>query len=341
MNATAYRCSNDVIGLDIDMSDVKIDCIMLDLNKYVGKAILCIGTIGHILSILVTALEPTLRSQSSGVYIIALSLTGLLAIYTGLLEHTIQGYTAWEINIGYESKSNCIIHTILTYFSLQLISWLQATIALDRVFHVALPIWKPHFYSRRCRWKHGLLIVCVEAALALALNMFILYVVKYQEKEKICDYSNNQIGQVWSAIDLVSFSLLPSIIIILCNVTIAAAVSRSRVHSENENENVEKTRRSLTIMLMVVNLIFLLTTVPVSIAQVINGDSFSDSGLIRLNLAITVCILIQYLGTACTFIIYCASGSKFRDIIKKWIMRAPVVQKIVESRTTISLFEMT
>lgn len=332
-------CSSHSVNLTVEVNEANLDCIILDLYSFFGLFIVIVGTIGHILSILVIASQRSFRVQSFGVYIIALSLAGLLALYTGLLRWVIQGYTDWDLDLKSLSDVSCFGLTILTYFSLHLIAWLQATIALDRVFHVVLPIWRPHFYSRRCRWKHGLVIVSVEAVAAIFINSFLLLVLDFdKDLEPNCGYKDLSVGTTWSTVDLINFSILPSAIIIVCNVIIVVAIARSHVHSENENERVNRTRRSLTVMLMMVNLTFILTTLPISIVQVINGEGFTDSGTMKLHLARTVCSLVQYLGTACLFIIYCLSGSKFRNTIKRWVTRSPITNTKLESKT--SVFEM-
>lgn len=308
-NQTDSKCSAHQMAVDKH----NLDCVMLDLYRWIGTSIMTIGTVGHVMSVLVILSRRSFRTQSFGVYIVALSLGGLLAIYTGLLRWVIMGFTQWDVDIRDDSKLVCYTHTMLTYFGLQFISWIQATISLDRVFHVAIPVWYPRLRIRRCTGGRALIIVSVEFILALGINMLLLLIMNYDSDQKLCEYLSTNASQIWSWIDLVSFSLIPSAIVLVCNLLLLFIVLRHKVESANENKRASKMRRSLTIMLMSVNLIFLITTVPVSIIQLIGGEQLDAIGRIKLELGRTICYLIQYFGIAITFFIYCLSGSKFRE----------------------------
>jgi len=296
-----------------DYDPKHIDCMILDLRKYGGAVILATGTIGHILSLLVILTKKSFRIQTFGVYIVALSLAGLLTLYTGVLHWTIQGFTMWQFNIRQHLKMGCIFHVMLTYTSLQYVAWIQATIALDRMYHVARHFWKSkHCGSHHLNWKKGLIIVSVELLVCLGLNSFVVLVLDYENE---CFYLPVPSAWfIWSVFDLISFSILPSVIIIISNVVVIIATRRSlnNTKSEHKNKTLVKTRRSMTVMLTVVNILFVVTTLPVSIVQLMDNDN-PKTELVR-----SACYAIQYLGVANTFVVYCISGSKFRSALGEW-----------------------
>lgn len=300
--------------------DVTID----NLWKYGGTTLISLGTIGHLLSIIVVNSSRSLRRQSSGVLVTALSVTGILTLYLGVLRSTILGYSQWNIDIRNFSTAVCKGHQMLTYMSLQCIAWLQATVAIDRVIHVALPAWNFRYHiKRKLRWKHGLIIVTVEAAVAACLNICPLFIVGIKE-EGYCGKLDKYkcLENIWRYVDLLSFSLVPSAIIIICNCTILATVSYHKVRSEEPNTKLMKRRRSLTAMLSTVNVWFLITTLPISL--VVLGSQWDTSDklkLIHLHAVYAACSFLQYIGTSSTFFIYCVSGSRFRSQLRRLLSR--------------------
>ena len=89
---------------------------------YGGIILISVGTVGHLLSIAVVSSSRSFRTQSSSVFVIALSAAGILALLTGLLRYTIFGYNHFTMDIRHTSLTVCKIHVMLTYMSLQFIA---------------------------------------------------------------------------------------------------------------------------------------------------------------------------------------------------------------------------
>ncbi|KAF6040973.1 hypothetical protein EB796_000690 [Bugula neritina] len=288
---------------DYDPTDQ--ECISKDFRIYAGSFILLIGTIGHILSLLVILNKKSFRIQTFGVYIVALSLAGLLTLYTGVPVWKLPGYL----------KPSCAFLIILKYTALQYVAWIQATIALDRTCQVAKHVWNTeHCGSNNLNWKKGLIIVSIELLVCLGLNSSVVLVLDF--KHGCRELEASPAWSIWSVFDLISFSILPAFIIIISNVVLIIATRHSltRTKSEHKNRTLVKTRRSMTVMLTAVNIQFVVTTLPVSIVQLV-GNNDPKSKLFR-----SVCYAIQYLGVASTFVVYCISGSKFRRALFGWKM---------------------
>ncbi|KAF6040975.1 hypothetical protein EB796_000692 [Bugula neritina] len=286
---------------DYDPTDQ--ECVTQNLRLYGGAVILITGTVGHILSLLVILTKKSFRIQTFGVYIVALSLAGLLTLYTGVLHWTISEYL----------KSRCVFLVILKHTALQYVAWIQATIALDRTCQVAKHVWNTeHCGSNNLNWKKGLIIVSVELLVCLGLNSSV--VLALDHRNGCQQLQASPAWSIWSVFDLISFSILPAFIIIISNVVLIIATRHSltRIKSEHKNKTLVKTRRSMTLMLTAVNIQFVVTTLPVSIVQLMDNDN-PKTKVFR-----SVCYGIQYLGVANTFIIYCISGSKFRQALFGW-----------------------
>lgn len=286
---------------------------------YIGWVIMALGTLGHILTLIIILTKRDNRSNSSGVYITALSLAGLASLYIGLLRFIIFAQSNWTINLKDLSNSSCKIHTALSYLSLQYVAWLQATIAVDR----ALAVTRPHWYKRACTWRKALAVALVEVALCIGLHIGILFRVGINEKG-ICTPSDKRWFKVWPYIDFLSFSAIPATIILTCNTIILLRIVRCKLPI---NKSAPRRRRSITSMLVSVNVAFLITTIPISVIYFIEWNTNNHY---QLSLLYSIFSLLQYFGIASTFLIYCLSGSKFRAQLKRMLSG---LRKVIRKKT--------
>lgn len=269
----------------------------------VGTILLMIGLVGHVLSITTVAHNRKMRRQTSGIFIISLSAVGLLTLYTGLLRSVIRAYTLGEYDIRSNSDGGCRIHLFLTYLSLHLFAWLQAAVALDRFVAVCTPIRYKTFSQQKWGWA----IVGILCLMACALNTTMLVSGGLSKEEPYsCTTHIVSLHKAWPYMDLLSFSIIPAILITIFNVFILHRILRNKTSSK-----LKQRARSLTIMLMTVNLIFLVSTVPVSIVLIV--DIYHPLRTASSLLWYTCMSLLQYAGTASTFFVYCLTGTRFRQ----------------------------
>lgn len=296
----------------------------------VGIVIIIIGTVGHILSISVMTSSQKLRKQSSTIYLITMSITGIVSLYTGLVRYVIFiGVTGWELDIRDNSNAICKMHMMITYASLQYFAWLQATVAVDRLISVN----NPHKYMVSCKWKMGILVVLIELLCVGLLNFAVAYSVGAND-DGYCVPQNHEFWyNIWGYIDLVSFSLLPAAIMIFCNCVILIILKQSKMKVGTSSSALA---RSLTVMLMSLNVLFLITTLPVSIVFFLNWGDYGSKQYAATELSWTVFSLLQYAGSACTFFVYCVTGSKFREELRMMLSRTcSCVSKKSATRTSL------
>lgn len=274
-----------------------------NLWRYLGVIIIIVGTISHTLSIMVLVSSKTLRNHSSTVYLVAMSLAGVVSLYTGLLRYVVLiGWSEWTLDIRSTSDAFCRIHMNITYASLQYFAWLQATIAVDRLVSVLLP----HKYMTSCKWFTGLIVVIVELVVVLLLNSALA--IKNGLSDSYCGFPDKKFKEIWGYADLISYSLLPAVVMVVCNSVILHILNRSKMKTGRDNSMA----RSLTVMLMSLNVIFLITTLPISVIFFIPNGEPHTRRYYQVELCWTIFSLLQYMGSACTFFIYCITGSKFR-----------------------------
>lgn len=288
----------------------------------VGITLLIFGTVGHILSIIVMMSSRSMRERSSTVYTICLAFSGILALYTGLVRKISQVNNNWSYDLRNQSDIVCKIHTMLSYLSLQYIAWLQASISIDRV----IAAWLPYMYKSLSQWKKGMAVASIELVALLSLNSIVLIAVGTRD-DGYCGKVNSGLVNAWFYIDLLNYSLLPAAIIIISNSLILYKIFTSRFGKRMKS-------RSVTFMLMIVNCMFLISTLPISIMAFLNWRNISTLTNAKLQLAYAVCSLLQYLGTASTFFIYCITGEKFRKQLKLLLGKILCREKCAQTTIT-------
>ena len=308
------------------------EIITRHLWTYVGCLIIIIGTLGHFLSITVMATSRSFRIQCSTVYLITMSISGLLPLYTGLLRFVIFiGISGWENDLRDASDAVCRFHMTMTYASLQYFAWLQATIAVDRLISVAVP----HKYAMLFSWRIGIVVVVFELLAVVGLNMAVTFTTGFNENGSCAILKQSFFNNVWTYIDLLSFSLVPATILIICNTAILFLLYQRQYRVASDSSS--KIARSITVMLMSLNVLFLITTLPISIMalqQFIKWGDYGSKQYALMDLIWSVCSLFQYAGSACTFFVYFVTGSKFREELRQMPSRLCIRIKTTSKSTS-------
>ncbi|CAF3422059.1 unnamed protein product [Rotaria socialis] len=104
--------------------------IINKLNRYIPIVLLILGSIGHILNILVFA-RPPLRTNSCSIYLISGSIASFVSLYVYLITSFLATY-----NRDPTQKSNilCEIRFYLRYSTITLSTWFILFACIDRLF---------------------------------------------------------------------------------------------------------------------------------------------------------------------------------------------------------------
>lgn len=167
-------------------------------------------------------------------------------------------------------------------------------------------------------------------------------------------------AKFWTFVDAILYSCLPLLLMVIINIVIGHGIYRAdRIRGEmmlinNNKMGPSKTgisnpskpntnrftthgsgqgsspfpnreTRQLTIMLMVVSCTFLITTTPLVLRKFhIKLTDYSDVDVgfsTKLELMDTIFEMLMYTNHAINFLLYCASGKKFRYHVKKFFRR--------------------
>ena len=289
------------------------------------------GTVGNILSILVLTRE-SIRKSTTALYLTCLTFSDLVVLYTGLLRQWI--FHLFEFDIRHLSEAVCKLHIWLVYSSLDFSAWILIAVTLERI----IAVWYPYSEKTKCSKLNATALIITILILVLALNAHLLYGMVNKDTDmaemrcvSIDESYSIFFRSVWSWLDLCVFCVIPFSVIVIGNSFILyKLLGRHRRTKRRDNTSIQKMDRipqnhhhhhqsSMTTMLITLNTVFLITTLPISIYEICYEYVYvtTDPQMkARLDLVWAVVNMLMYTNNAVNFILYSLSGSRFRQEFK-------------------------
>ena len=221
------------------------------------------------------------------------------------------------------------------YSSLDFSAWILIAVTLERV----ISNWCPYSAKTKCSRKYATILLIAILFLCLGLNSHLLFgmVDKVSEDGKsvhkcstMDENYNAFFNLTWPWIDLCAFCLIPFSVIVVGNAFILFKVIKSRkkacprvqpsVRSLHSNSQSHQNHSSMTVMLFTLNMVFLFTTSPISIYSVgypIWLEGATQETKASLEFWWAVVNMLMYTNNSLNFLLYCLSGSRFRQEVKR------------------------
>ena len=332
-------------NISINLSSAKTDAIGLSNHttnatysthpdalafwKTFPPILICCGTVGNILSLVVLSRKSMRRSAMTS-YLIILAVFDILALYTGLLRQWIVYY--FDVDIRDYHVTVCKIHPVLVYFSLDMSAWLLVCMTVERTISVL----RPHKVKVMFSSKTSYIILFATGVVLFAINGHFLY-----GNDMIATSTTNVtvlectkqlkreyfvfLKDIFPWIDLAMFCALPLIFQVSGNILIITKLV-SNIRSINKTlpnvelaQNRKRQFSSMTSMLLTLNFMFLICTLPISVYLVFEGiwDTRNvnyRSRTMDLVYATTSCLM--YANNTFNFVFYCLCGNRFRLELK-------------------------
>ncbi|CAC5420403.1 unnamed protein product [Mytilus coruscus] len=317
-------CMSDSLYEDYTTYDEHIAGIYL--WKIVAPIMIVLGNLGSILCIIVLN-RKSIRQYTISVFLTAMAVSDTLALNTGLLRNWIL-YT-FDIDIRLSSDILCRFHTWLLYFALDFSAWMLVAVTIVRAGMVCFP----HKMKVICTKQKALMTTIIVAVVLSCSKLHILFgmgnIIEYNNGTMTiqhCVYLSkayesffNNIGP-W--LDLVTFCVIPSILLIAGNTIIIFQVIKSKQRiaaaqesSNNRQRNIGTKIPSMTTMLIGLNTVFLLSSIPISV-YVIGYNQWYEEGDTRdqavLSLMWPITNILMYSNNTFNFALYVLSGKSFR-----------------------------
>ena len=288
--------------------------------------VLCLtGTVGNILTIIILGRKSN-RYTSLAVILLFLSVSDLFIIFTGYFSRWI--YLKWEFDFREIHFLSCKIHTFFTYYSIQFSSWMLVLVTCERAYSVI----SPYTAKRICDRKTTFSIIAITAGVLMVLNGHFLFgmgPIESPYPSRICVFISNGYGKfiinAWGWIDFFVTFAAPFVFIVVGNALIILKLRKTQRHRkmlvarQESCSSTEKQTVSMTYMLILLSVIFIICTGPASILSVmlsyllkLANDEQDQVLLFTKEMA----FMFSGLNAALNFFLYVLSGSKFRGELK-------------------------
>ena len=295
---------------------------------YMSPVLIVCGNVGNFLSIVILC-SAQFRKSPSTMMMIVLALMDTGNLNTGLLHLWLD----FKYNIYIRTlttTAGCKIHMFAVYFFGCMCGWSIVLMTFERVVSVLIPLRAREICSRR---RMGIAMLAVTAFLFVNFLHLLVYTemystVRYDEFTgepiyykscRIKDGHYDRINKVLHWQDLLLSSAIPSGLIFIGNALIIYRLTKAQIKRRktmNLDNQKQKGTSSITVMLVVVSVTFLITTLPVTI-YLQRWDKWYDlytlEGAVKAHFTYAVVHMMYYGNNTINFWLYFLSGRKFRQ----------------------------
>jgi len=282
------------------------------MSSVITPIILLGCAVGNIVSFFVL-LRPRLRKQTTSIYLAVLCVAEMGTCYTGLLRQFL--LDAFKFDIRTINSFTCRTHIYLTYVFLRLAPFILALVTLQRYLYIS----QLAFCSLKSTCIQ--LFCCILFVCLAEFHFFIFYELTYSDTRPRSDgipfectvdkihYKKYYLfrSRIYPKLTLVAYTFLPLIIIIIGN----ALVVRTVRQASNRSRSTTNKKRSVTRMLYAVSILYTVLTTPASIFLAVAPINYQLAPAFRLQW--TLLRLLFYLCHSVNFLLFCASGTFFRQ----------------------------
>ncbi len=295
--------------LEFDSSHAK------NIWVYGSPLIIAIGTVGNLLSAVVMT-RPNLRKLTATLYLAVLAAVDTLVLYIGLLRQ-------WMLNVfGTDVRDHsiavCRIHSFVIYLAIEIEPWVIVCVGIERV----VAIYFPHKAKQTFTRRFAAFQMAIIGVILAGVNSYFYWTVTLVKGR--CTTSNDQRYRYvdkeispWIVFCLAS--LIPFLIMLVTNSAIAAKLIHANyVKKVRLNVGNDPKLTSITVLLLSINIIFLLTTAPLTVL-IITFHSRNDP--LKYPTRWAIFNLLFYMNYSINFLLYCLSVPRFRRELRRMCRR--------------------
>ncbi|XP_074654669.1 neuromedin-U receptor 2-like [Tubulanus polymorphus] len=274
---------------------------------YGAPFVFLFGLVGNTL-IIITFSGKRLRYKSYAWLFICLSVSDSGLLTTGLARHWTIFYYCLRFDFRDGNSIVCVAHTFITHFFAHASPWMLVLITIERCVSVVAPMRAKIICSRKRMIYASLLVIF----LVFAINSHILYGIRTTQ-DGFCREREGVYSVFWSRywlnIDLVIASAAPFAVLLICNAVIIYFLKRAESRRQTQTSAVNNTSKkpvtnSITLMLVMTNFTFFVTSFPFSVSLQL-GEQISI-------LVHAISAMLMYVNYAINFWLYCLTGRMFR-----------------------------
>lgn len=305
--------------------------------QIVSPILIIFGTTGNVISILVMSQKKFSR-WSSSIFLIGLAVADLSVLYVGLLRQWVIYMFGWDFRSSHPVV--CKVHWWLVYVCADIPVLILTAITVERLISTLCP-----FRSKKiCTKNKAKVVLGIILVTALVINSHLLFgfgqlgitvgnETMYIPCAPITEKYEHFFAKVWPWIDLCKFSLIPFVILSSGNVCIIYKLISSRrkvmtrVCPLNSRTDAAPTASGtggrtsyMSILLICLNFVFIFCTLPICVYFI--GEPYWIPKDIPRSVQLqdpwwALVNMFMYANNSCNFIMYCLTGSRFRNSVRE------------------------
>lgn len=284
------------------------------VGKIFKVIITVLGLAGNILTIIILSKRRNIKS-STAVYLNALAISDIVILIFGPFCDWLEDML--EVVLSNYGQFACKLQTFLQYSSSSTSSWLLVAVTIERAISVTLP----HRVRSSCTTRVALIVVIVTWVVLYMANLHFLLGFGHTHNKLCKAVASNDYIQfskyVFPWVDFCLCFACPGILLLIGNIVIIFQLTQYQSRQKHLANGPTSTNCSVSIILIVVNFVFLVTTGPIYIYTILLPY------LIRQYTPDQVVSLQNFWGpmlnslwetnAALNMVLYVLTGSRFRE----------------------------
>ncbi len=324
--------------------------IRTHISVFFSFPMFVIGMCGNLLTLVVLLSSRSFRSTSFGMLLIALSISDMGLLSTGLLRHCIRGLTWDRVAIRNLCHWCCKVQVYLTYVFVELSPWTLCLVTLERTVAVICPLKTATLCTKRRMLGAWITILVIltsfnavtinKTGVASSTGIVDANITHSPPPETFTSAGiNGTLGKSLKIRDaycrILSFDdyfmrfvmpitllliayIIPRFAVFIINVILVCQLRRSHkvgMSMRNGRDNhAGRGRNSDTNMLLGIIVLFILTDLPLSLYYVYYHFRTGNHDVKHILYIVT--LNMSYINNAFNFVIYCFRGQKFRAALR-------------------------
>ena len=310
------------------MEDQLYDVVVGErIYKYTAPALISVGTIGNVLTVIVLLRKP-FRHTTMCFYLICLTIMDTSILYIVVLPQYLSTFNLTTFSLL--SDFSCKVSKFLVHYLSHVDSWIIVCVTSERFAAVFFPLrFKDWFTKCHAAVLLGFIVLLLAIVDVHFFWTFQLsYVLKTQKNNVTMVYLKciptlkehvHFMRRIWVWIDMSLFSLMPFTIIIIANTAICIKLLKSHITRQQTTITQSQTTLRLTrtvIILIVISAVFITTTLPITVWHFLGIDYTVPHGYWAAPIRVGL-VMLQYVNNTFNFALYCLTGSQFRmELVK-------------------------
>ena len=312
------------------------------LWQAVAPTIILIATVGNTLTLCVLR-RLRFSASSIDIYLITVAVLSTVGVYLGLGRRW--GMQVFRYDVYSVNDWTCKLGTWVFQSSAVTSCWVLVAMTIHRAGSVAFP----HKVKSVCTGGRIEVVIAGLLVLAALYHGHILYGLGIVGG-KYCGFPSESyrafLRDTWATVDLIAYSFLPFFLLVVSNVILvrhllaSVAATKTQLTSDMSDHHVTARRRqasSTTVTVIAMSVSLLLLSGPLVIFNVIHDPRWNSSVTQDPAQKTTrlVLFMIASLGFGNNFFLYCLTGTRFRQGLKRLVCRQhPRADKIIEITDT-------